>query len=69
MSHPLTVYRKAQKPPLTQTELARRLGLDRSTICRIENGSRGLSTDALRAIVRATGLSAERLLEQTVARR
>jgi DNA-binding XRE family transcriptional regulator len=55
--HPLAAWREAQNPPVTQYELALRVGTSRWTINRIERGERKPGRDLLVKIVRETGNS------------
>jgi DNA-binding XRE family transcriptional regulator len=57
----LRTWRQTRRPPLTQTDLARRLGLSRSYVHRIETGSRQIGLDLLPLICRRTGLTPEEL--------
>lgn len=59
--HALRIWRQTRRPPLTQTDLARRLGLSRSYVHRIETGSRQIGLDLLPLICRRTGLTPEEL--------
>lgn len=59
--HPLTAYRLAQEPQLTQAELACRLEVDRSTLHRWENFQRRIDADRLPLVVRETGIPAKEL--------
>lgn len=40
MAHPIRAYRERQRPPVSQAELARMLGVTRGTVCRWESGVR-----------------------------
>lgn len=60
--HPIKAYREAQDPPLTQKQLAKRLGLKyRETIARWEAGTRKIDTDKLAKITKVTGIPAREL--------
>lgn len=52
--HPLAVWREAQVPPVTQNELAVRVGTSRWMINRIENGERKPGRQLLLNIARET---------------
>ena len=49
---------------LTQAELAKRVGTQRSNICRIESGAQNLSLDMMIKIARALGKDVDILLEE-----
>ena len=53
--HPLAVWREAQDPPITQSELAQKVGTSRWTINRIEKGDRKPGRKLLLNIARETG--------------
>lgn len=53
--HPLAAWREAQTPPLTQDALAKRVGVTRWTINRIEQGERKPSPSLMLRISRETG--------------
>ena len=55
--HPLKTWRLAQTPAVSQTELARRLGVARAHICLIEARQRQISLDLLPKLARITGLA------------
>lgn len=55
--HPLRAYRLAQDPPLSQSELARRVGTTEATISRIEHGQHMVRRALLVRLVAVTGLS------------
>lgn len=55
--HLLTRYRKSQKPPMSQAELARRLGISRSYVKRIEDYERHPSIGLLRTIKAELGIA------------
>lgn len=59
--HPLKAYRELQNPPLSQEDLAERLGVTRSAICRWESGERRPDSDLLLKITKLTGIPAARL--------
>lgn len=53
--HPLAMWREAQTPPVTQYELARRVGTSRWMINRIERRERKPGRELLLNIARETG--------------
>lgn len=53
---------------ITQSELARRLGLDKSSMSKIESGSRKVSTDELKRISEIFEVSTDYLLGNTTDR-
>ena len=53
---------------ITQSELARRLGLDKSSMSKIESGSRKVSTDELKRISEIFEVSTNYLLGNTIDR-
>lgn len=53
---------------ITQSELARRLGLDKSSMSKIESGSRKVSTDELKRISEIFEVSTDYLLGNTIDR-
>lgn len=53
--HPLAKWREAQKPPLTQEGLARKVGTSRWTINSIETGRRKPGRDLIVNIAKFTG--------------
>lgn len=55
--HPLMKFRLNQTPPMTQATLARKMGVTRSCINRIENGDRRIGIELLPRAVKATGLA------------
>lgn len=55
--HPLTRFRNAHRPRLTQADLARMLGVSRSYIHRVEEGQRKVGAELLCTVVERTGLS------------
>lgn len=59
MAHPLTKFR--QENHLSQPELARLIGVGRSTIHRWESGERKIKRDLLPAISKKTGIPADQL--------
>jgi transcriptional regulator with XRE-family HTH domain len=62
--HPLTQFR--ENHGLTKTELARRIGVSKTTVMRWEKGSRNVELDLLQRVSKATGISA-RLLRPDLA--
>jgi len=61
IDHPIRTYRLQHKPPLSQSELARRLGVSRGFIHRVELGERKFSADMLSVVHRRTGIAPELL--------
>lgn len=59
--HPLQAYRNSQTPPLTKAELARKLGVSKTTVARWENGIRKIEPDLLPSIATETGIPAKEL--------
>ena len=55
MDHPLTAYRAKHDPPLSQTELAARLGVSRATVWRWEKGERTPDRKFLPTLSNLTG--------------
>jgi transcriptional regulator with XRE-family HTH domain len=55
--HPLMKFRLNRKPPMSQAELARLLGVSRSCINHIENGHRQMGIELLLRATEETGLS------------
>jgi DNA-binding XRE family transcriptional regulator len=53
--HPLAVWREAQNPPLTQHDLAMRVGTSRWAINRIETGNLKPGRELIVKIARETG--------------
>lgn len=51
-----------EKAGLTQSELARRVGVQAHSICNIENGEHGISDDTARLICKALNCSSTDLL-------
>lgn len=51
-----------EKNGMTQTELADKMGLDKSSMSKIENGSRKVSSDELKKLSRIFSVSADYLL-------
>ena len=56
MMHPLKSYREMQTPPLSQKQLARLLGVSRTTVARWETGIRKIDPTRLRVILKKTGV-------------
>jgi transcriptional regulator with XRE-family HTH domain len=54
--HPFANYRNRQKPPITQTELANRLGVTRAMVSLIESGKRRMSVDLMISAAIRTGI-------------
>ncbi len=59
--HPLTEYRLAQKPKLSQRKLAARLGVATMTVLRWENGQRVIRDKWVGRISEATGIAPAKL--------
>ena len=55
--HPLAKWREAQVPPVTQHDLAKRVGTSRWAINRIETGNLKPGRDLIVKIARETGNS------------
>lgn len=49
-NHPLTLWRKKQKPPVSCRQIARGVGVEASTISRIERRERNCGTDVAKGI-------------------
>jgi len=61
----MDTIRKARKDRgVTQCELAARLGIDQSTLRRLERGQRSVTVRQLRAIAKALGMRAAELLDE-----
>lgn len=58
--HPVRAYRLGQNPPLSQADLAHRLGTTKANLSRIESGKQGISNTLLAKLVAETGISADR---------
>jgi len=58
---PLTTYRETQVPPLSQQQLADRLGVARETVARWESGTRKIDNDLLPIVAEKTGISKDLL--------
>lgn len=54
-----------EKREMTQTELAKKMGLDKSSMSKVENGSRKVSSDELRRLSDIFDVSADYLLGKT----
>jgi DNA-binding Xre family transcriptional regulator len=59
--HALRTWRQSRNPPLSQSDLARKLGLSRSYVHRVETGARQIGLDLLPLICKRTGLAPEQL--------
>lgn len=59
--HPLTAYRTSQEPPLTEADLARKLGVGRAAVNRWEKGARKIRTDLVLMVSERTGIPAKDL--------
>ncbi len=53
--HPLAIWRKSLKKPLSQTELGKKLGIGASQVSQIESGKRGCSVDVAIKIIDLAG--------------
>lgn len=60
-TNPLKAFREAQTPPLSQGELAKKLGVTRATVSRWESGERFPERDLWPVIHQITGVSADDL--------
>lgn len=60
--HPLERWRLTQDPPITQTELAKRLGITQAAVAKWESGSRWPATRFLRRLHRITGIELIKLV-------
>lgn len=58
-AHPIAVWRKAQD--LTQADLAKKLGVKRTTIARWETGARKIDQELLSSVSKKTGIPASQL--------
>ncbi len=59
--HPLKAFRDSHDPPLTQEQLAERLGVSKVSVSRWETGERKPEPELLPAISAETGVSAAQL--------
>lgn len=59
--HPLKAYRRRHDPPLSKSQLAKRLGVSRVAVSRYESGSRKPDLKLLAKFTAETGISAEEL--------
>jgi transcriptional regulator with XRE-family HTH domain len=55
-SHPLKSYRERQEPPLTQEDLAKMIGVGKSTISRWEDGKRKIDDELVGVVTEITGI-------------
>lgn len=55
--HPLRAFRESQDPPLTQDDLAARLGVTKASVSRWETGERKPEVDLLSVIEEKTGIA------------
>lgn len=55
-SHPLKSYRERQVPPLTQEDLAKLIGVGKSTISRWEDGKRKIDDELVGVVAEKTGI-------------
>jgi len=56
-AHPLRTYRDSQSPRLTQGELAKKLGVSRTTVARWESGTRQVDRQLVRSVAEVTKLA------------
>lgn len=56
-THPLKAFRESQDPPLTQDELAARLGVTKAAVSRWETGRRSPDVELLSIIEEKTGIA------------
>lgn len=61
-AHPLKAFRESQSPPLTQRELAMKLGVSRNTVNRWELGLRHPKRAQAKELAKVTGISAAELI-------
>jgi DNA-binding XRE family transcriptional regulator len=54
--HPFEAYRRRRNPPMTQTALAKVLGVTRAMVCSIESGKRRPSVDLMISAAVRTGI-------------
>lgn len=59
--HPLRAFRKRQKPPLSQDDLAKVFGVSRVTVTRWESGARLMDPDYLQVVAERTGIPPAKL--------
>lgn len=59
--HPLTAYRLSHEPPLSEADLARKLGYGRPTVHRWVNGDRKIAESIVPEISEKTGIPAREL--------
>jgi transcriptional regulator with XRE-family HTH domain len=59
--HPLTAYRASHEPPLTEAELARKLGVGRPTLHRWEKRQRKIDSKFVPLVSEKTGIPAKEL--------
>ena len=64
--HPITAFREAQDPPLSQADFADLVGVSRPTVHRWEAGDRKIDTEKLPRVAEVTGL-APRILRPDLA--
>ncbi len=57
MSSPLIEYRERQDPPMRPAQLAKKLGISRSFLLRLENGDRKAGANLLQKIKDETGIA------------
>lgn len=56
--HPLTVFREAQQPLISQADFADMVGVSRPTVHRWEAGDRKIDVEKLPRVVEVTGIPA-----------
>lgn len=56
--HPVRAFRQRQKPPLPQAALAKRLGITKPHLSRIETGQQRVGENLLPRVVAETGIPA-----------
>lgn len=59
---PIRIVDLREKKNMTQIELAKKLGVDKSTMSKIENGTRKVSSQELDILANTLGVSADYLL-------
>lgn len=59
---PIRIVDLREKAGMTQTELAKKMDFDKSTMSKVENGTRKVSSDELRKLSKIFDVSADYLL-------